>query len=160
MEWRDALWRKCIECDAGCDGYGYPCVTVDGVTNRAHRYAYRTYRGEIPPGAVMRHICDNKKCVNPFHLVLGTHSDNVADRVKRNRSARGEGNGRSKLTDIDVIEILTDNETPKMTLAREYGVSPKVVRDIKQGKNMEAYYRIVEGILPAVLNMVPTEEDK
>lgn len=67
-------------------------------------------------------------------MIVGSHVDNVRDRVARNRSAKGTANGRSKLQ-IDEVELIKkDNCTPKMALARKFGVDPKTIRDIQQGK--------------------------
>ncbi len=66
--------------------------------------------------------------------MLGTHADNVADRVSRQRSATGSKNGRSKLTEEDVIAIYTNTTDTQTVLARQYGVDRKVIRDIKQRK--------------------------
>jgi hypothetical protein len=52
-----------------------------------HRYAYANLKGEIPPGLIVRHLCNVKACVNPDHLELGTHQDNMADI----RKGRDEG---------------------------------------------------------------------
>ena len=79
---------------------------------------------------VVRHTCDNKLCINPDHLVLGTHNDNVQDRVNRNRSAKGENNGRAKLTVEQVKEIRNDTILTKIQLGRKYGVDPKTIFQI------------------------------
>ena len=76
-------------------------------------------------------------CINPEHLVKGTHNDNVQDRVSRNRSAIGINNGRSKLTELQVIDIYNSNDT-KRALATKYNVDPKVIYDIKR-KNTWKY---------------------
>ena len=125
----------CWECTSHCtNDVGYVKVHNKGKQESGHRYMYRKYYGDIPQGKVVRHKCDNRWCVNPNHLSIGTHADNVKDRVKRNRSAIGVNNGRSKLKELEVLEIFKDNTTPKMQLARKFNIDPKVVRDIKQRK--------------------------
>lgn len=55
----------------------------------AHRASYILYKGDIPDGLVVRHTCDVKHCVNPRHLVLGTHKENVRDCIQRGRRSKG-----------------------------------------------------------------------
>lgn len=63
----------------------------------AHRAAYMLYHNlQLSKDDVVRHICDNRACIAEAHLLRGTHADNVADRVARERSAKGEKNGRYK----------------------------------------------------------------
>ena len=47
------------------------------------RYIYQMFKGEIPSGLVIRHTCDNKKCINPDHLILGTYKENTQDYMER-----------------------------------------------------------------------------
>jgi hypothetical protein len=72
-----------------------------------HRFAYRDAKGAIPKGCVIMHSCDNKLCVNPNHLSIGTYKDNSIDmrNKKRNAVFKGESHGNSKLTEADVIYI-------------------------------------------------------
>ena len=114
-------------------GSGYPVITINGKQYSIHRYMYEMYKHAITKD-VIRHICDNPLCINPEHLIEGTHNDNVQDRVARNRSAVGINNGRSKLTEKEVLIIFNDNITPKVQLAKKYKIDPKVIRDIKQKK--------------------------
>ena len=132
MEIEYEVVNGCWICTShACTNDGYPVATVNSVRDRIHRHYYRKYKGEIPKGMVVRHTCDNPGCINPDHLLLGTHADNVMDKVKRNRGATGTKNGRSKLTESDVISIYLDDDTPKETLAKEHGVDAKAIRDIK-----------------------------
>lgn len=97
---------------------------------RLHRVVYKETYGEIPDGLVVRHKCDNPNCINPEHLELGTHADNVRDRVERNRSAKGSNNGRAKLTEDDVRYIRSGEITNKSELARMFKVDHKTIRQI------------------------------
>lgn len=100
----------------------------------AHHVAWMLEHGSWPArGAVVRHRCDTPACVNPAHLELGTHADNVADRVSRGRSAIGERAGRAVLTEADARAVLASAE--RIThLARRYGVDPATIRAIRQGR--------------------------
>ena len=130
------------ETDRGCwlctshkaKDHGYPVIKVAGHVVALSRLVYMAFNGEIPIGYVIRHNCDNPECINPNHLCVGTHSDNVHDRVIRGRSAIGENNGRSKLTEQIVISIYNDKKSSNRSLARKYSVDPTIIRRIKNGK--------------------------
>ena len=127
--------NDCWVRDKRLNSSGYPIFSIKRKQHRIHRYHYQQYKGEIPEGYIVRHTCDNRKCINPDHLILGTHVDNVKDRVERNRSAKHEKNGRSKLT-LDIArEIRQDTQTKNEHLAKKYGVDSKVIRNIKQNKS-------------------------
>jgi hypothetical protein len=64
---------------------GYGCFFANGRKNRAHRFSYEVYKGEIPQGLLVLHSCDNPRCVNPDHLRVGTSYDNTQDKISRNR---------------------------------------------------------------------------
>lgn len=90
---------------------------------------------------VIRHTCDNRKCINPEHLILGTHQDNVRDRVARGRSANGKNNGRSKLTERQALTIYKDKTHTRTELARRYNVDRQVIRKIQIGETWRCVTR-------------------
>lgn len=105
----------------------------DGYTkDRSHRKIYASINGRIPKGIVIRHSCDNPSCLNPCHLLSGNHSDNVADRVERQRSARGIKNGRAKLTRKQVAYIRKDRDSRISELARKFRVSRRLIKMVKE----------------------------
>ena len=80
--------------------------------------------GDIPKNMCVLHSCDNRKCVNPKHLFLGTRKDNAEDKVSKGRQAKGSGAGISKLTESQVIDIRKKRPTTTIdSLSREYSVS-------------------------------------
>jgi hypothetical protein len=117
----------------GLNSKGYGVVGYRGKHYLAHRVSYELNLGKIPSGLLVLHKCDQRNCVNPNHLFLGTHKDNMEDMVNKNRSARGDRNGRAKLKESDVKEIIEDyrNGTSSYRmLAERYHVSSNVIAGI------------------------------
>jgi transposase len=73
------IWNACTDKD------GYGLFKMSDKAMRAHRVSYQLHKEEIPKGQTVRHICDNTKCVNPDHLILGTQKQNVQDKIERFR---------------------------------------------------------------------------
>jgi hypothetical protein len=105
--------QNCWEWIASLDTGGYGSFWSKNKNVLAHRYSYEFFNKiKIPSGrgyhgTCVLHTCDNPKCVNPNHLKLGSHSDNLLDCSKKGRirDSRGEKNGRNKLCNEDVIFI-------------------------------------------------------
>lgn len=70
-------------------GRNYGCFSVNHKSVRANRYSYLIHRGPIPQGMYVCHTCDNPLCVNPDHLFLGTPLDNMLDKCRKGRQAKG-----------------------------------------------------------------------
>ena len=118
---------------------GYGRVFSSGKRVGAHRYAWELEHGSIPPGLSVLHRCDNRRCVNPEHLFLGTPRDNMIDMARKGRgsggSLPGEDNPRAKLTDDQVREIRAQYRPGTgSSLARTYGVHSSTIALIVTGK--------------------------
>jgi hypothetical protein len=153
----DRFWEKVSRSPDGCwtwegcgtgGGYGHFGLARNRtlgvhVQVDAHRAAWLFTYGD--PGELqVCHVCDNRLCVRPSHLFLGTQSDNLRDMVSKGRhwlqmspgsSIKGEAQGRSKLTDEKVREIRARTAESASSLAREFGVSRTLIRFVRTGKN-------------------------
>ena len=116
----------------GLTDIGYGGFWVNGRTLGAHRVSYELYIGPIGDKKVL-HKCDNRCCVNPNHLFLGTSQDNSNDMVEKNRQARGESCGNSKLTKKDV-EKIRQSDLSSRKLAEMFDISKTNILDIKNNK--------------------------
>ena len=120
--------------------YGYGRLTLGAKTNHsAHRTSYELKHGPIPNGMLALHHCDVKCCVNPDHIFIGTQQDNMTDKVMKNRQARGEHHGMSRLTEDQAKEIKFSNQKTS-DLAKKFNCSAVMIRQIRGG----LYWRHLE----------------
>lgn len=105
---------------------------------QAHRFSWELHFGPIPKGLFVCHHCDNKRCVRPDHLFLGTASDNHLDAVAKGRipgnrkGVYGEKNGMSKLTESQVRFIRQEYSSGSLQreIATRYGVTQCAITNI------------------------------
>ncbi len=112
---------------------GYGQAYKANHTIYAHRLSWEIFRGEIPNKAHVLHRCDTPLCVNPDHLFLGTHADNMRDRDAKGKQPAGERNGRARLNSGQISEIRSSNQSCRK-LAVIYAVSPSHIASIKSRK--------------------------
>lgn len=112
---------------------GYGKISFKNKTYEVHRVLYRCIHGEIKKGLVVRHLCNNKACVNIGHLDLGSAKDNAQDAMKAGTYKVGEKHHAAKLT-IEQVQFIRNNEMHIGTsaLGRKYNVSHKTIERIKK----------------------------
>ena len=121
------LWRGALNAD------GYVHLGLGGgKTALGHRVLWLELHGPLSAEECVCHRCDVPRCCNPDHLYLGTHQDNMRDRNEKGRQARGERQGRAKLTAAEVLAIRADPRS-QYRLGRAYGVHQTTVGRIKRG---------------------------
>jgi len=113
--------------------HGYGRCRINSRHQAAHRLAYELAYGSIPEGMSVCHRCDNRRCVRPDHLFLGTTADNLHDMVVKGRSSHGERNGHAVLTSQVVLEIrarYASGAGLQRELAVAFGISQLTVSNI------------------------------
>ena len=112
---------------------GYPFLHSKGKKQSLQRFLYEQKYGKIPKDLVMRHICDERMCINLEHLLLGTHADNVRDTVNRNRFPLGIHRKHTKLTEQQVLEIFNSKEKTK-NIIKKFGIAQSTIWQIQNRK--------------------------
>lgn len=137
--------NKCIDHGKKGNRDGYYLVRpvpTEKARTGAHRLAYAFARGisiDMLEGTVVRHTCDNSRCINPQHLILGTHQDNARDMLERGRNVKGSTHGMAQLTEAQVQQIRAEyvprsNHANQAVLAKRYGITQgHITRIIKGG---------------------------
>lgn len=128
-------------------GYGVIAGTLNGAHHKkilAHRASWIIFYGPIPDGdgahgTVVMHKCDNKLCVNPNHLQLGTQADNVKDMMTKRRHVVGEklkqtgiNHFKSKITRQEDVDLICSGKHSNAYLAELYDVSLDVIKRVKR----------------------------
>ena len=127
--------EECWKWNGGHIPSGYGSFSVKNIQRGAHRVMYLVANGELPPGLVVRHACNNKGCVNPSHLSVGTQLDNMHDRLRSGNYERGEGHYLARL-DADKVyaaRVARLNGDSYGALAKRYNVNSGTIYDAVNG---------------------------
>ena len=142
-KWKENPETGCWEWTASTDAYGYGQISSGYKMRKAHRVSYEMFNGPIPEGegyhgTCVCHRCDNRKCVNPKHLFLGTTADNTRDMVEKGRSPKGDGHPNAKFTpgEVELIRAALDRlPYGGLTfIARWFGVGKSTICSIRKGR--------------------------
>lgn len=115
------------------DKDNYPRVHRNGIDKRMSRYIYAIVNDvEIPKDMCVMHTCDNPRCVNPDHLVLGTHKQNMEDRRNKGRDHLGHETAGRKFSDEEIHFIREISTDSTRELARKYSVQEGTIRNIRK----------------------------
>lgn len=115
------------------DSGGYGICTIGGRNYSTHKLSWEWKNNtSVPSGQVLLHSCDTPSCVNPAHLRPGSQKNNVDDRVSKDRSAKGEDNGRARLKkkDVEKIKNLRDQGWTETSIAKLFDVGRSTISNI------------------------------
>lgn len=107
----------------------YGSIGLAGKVIGAHCYSYLIYKGSIEEGQHVLHKCDNRRCVNPSHLFLGSNYDNIQDKINKGRLPKGDTHNSSVLLSSQVLQMREDykTETRLWVLAKRYNIASSTV---------------------------------
>lgn len=112
---------------------GYGAISINGSVNKAHRVSWTLHCGEIPEGMSVCHKCDVPVCVNPDHLFLGTHAENMGDMARKGRAGqKGNKNPRNVKVTHDQVRAIYHDRRPISSIAADYGITNTSVSNIKR----------------------------
>lgn len=131
---------ECWEWLGSKQGVGYGTYVFCGASLKAHRVSWELNRGPIPKCMQVCHKCDNPGCVNPNHLFIGSHADNMRDKIEKQRAncLKGENHPLAKLNKSKVVHIRREYEKGGVTqteLAERYNINFRSIHNIVNQKS-------------------------
>jgi len=118
----------CINSTLKAGTNGYTAIGVNGKAQSRHRFSFELSHRKLKEAELVMHLCNNKVCINPEHLISGGYEDNNSYTVECGRAKVGEAHHLAKLDEYDVRRVRIDYATglfTKVELAKEYGLTPQ-----------------------------------
>ena len=134
----------CMEFMGCVQSNGYARATINRQTDYAHRHIYRLVNGEIPSGFDVCHSCDNRKCINPQHLFVGTRQDNMKDAVSKGRQAKGldlpntklDENKKSAIVDLAKSGVLYKDIARIFSICKQYAGQISIAAGVRRNHSI------------------------
>lgn len=122
----------CWECISHyCDADGYSRIKHCGLTSQMHKYIYELCFGFVEKDLVVRHKCDNRRCINPEHLEVGTKADNIHDAIDRGRFYKYSGKFIGSTINAEDVPIIRSSKLSASELSKVYGVCKNTIYNVK-----------------------------
>jgi len=118
----------CLEWGGWTNSKGYGMIRVSDAAPVVHRVMYEAFVDQIPEGMHVLHKCDNRLCCNFGHLFVGTNKENIADKMRKDRSGKKLDIGKTK----EIKRMLSDGHSQKY-IADKFGVAQSIISRIKTG---------------------------
>jgi hypothetical protein len=151
------FWAQVNKIEGGCwewtgvvDRGGYGELGYKGFKYKAHRFSWAATNGPAPAGMILCHKCNNRLCVNPEHLYVGTYQSNSDDKMNADRGPRGVKHPGAKFTEAQVLAIYWSDK-PYAELAAEHNCIPQMIGRIKLKKSWRC---LTEKLAPPPMNRI------
>lgn len=134
---KNGCWEVTSHHISGDPKANYPQARIDGKTTRLHRYFFKLHKGPIPEGMCVCHRCDNTNCINPEHLFLGTHVENIRDAKIKGRFPRGTAHHWAKLNEekAKTVKAMLKEGVLRNDIVKKLGISKATVSRVATHKS-------------------------